>query len=295
MTTGRPELICFLSEVSADSPAISPNHLPAHVQHLMGLTTDLRNVVAVARDRELPFMAASIAHYTLASMVPLVLLVLALGTLFGSEAFVESLIRERLSSMLSESGQELLVGALTGLQGQVGAGLIGIATALWSGSKVFRGLSIAFAELYDRHDSPSLLEQLRDAVVVIGLLLLAIVAASAMRLVVDMLAFAGSFPLLVNAVLLLVTLFLLFVPIYYVLTPGERTVGDVLPGAVFAALGFILLQVGFIYYAQQAGQFKALGVVGAVLLFVTWLYFGSILLLVGGTLNYVRSTRQLSV
>lgn len=261
----------------------------------MGLATDLRNVVAVARDRELTFMAASIAHYTLASMVPLVLLVLALGTLFGSEAFVESLIRERLSSMLSESGRELLVGALTDLKGQVGAGLIGIVAALWSGSKVFRGLSIAFAALYDRHESPPLLEQLRDAVVVIGLLLLAIVAASAMRFVVDMLPFAGSYPLLVNAVLLLVTLLLLFVPIYYVLTPGEKTVGDVLPGAVFAALGFILLQVGFIYYAQQADQFKALGVVGAVLLFVTWLYFGSVLLLVGGTLNYVRSTRRLSI
>lgn len=261
----------------------------------MGLVSDLSDTVAVARDRELTFMAAGIAHYTLASMVPLILLVLALGTLFGSEAFVESLIRDRLGSILSESGRELLVGALTDLNGQVGAGVVGIIAALWSGSKVFRGLTIAFAELYDHHDSPSLLAQLRDAVVVIGLLLLAIVAASAMRFVVDLLPVASQYPLLVNAALLFLTLVLLLIPIYYVLTPVEKSVGDVLPGTVFTALGFILLQVGFIYYAQQADQFKALGVVGAVLLFVTWLYFGSVLLLVGGALNYVRSTRRVSL
>jgi membrane protein len=261
----------------------------------MGLKSDLSDAVAVARDRNLTFMAAGIAHYTLASMVPLVLLVLAVGTLLGSEQAIEAFVENQLGSVLSESGRQLVVGAFTDLEGQVGAGVIGIAAAVWSGSKVFRGLTIAFSELYDRYDSPSLLSQLRDAVVVIGLLFCAIGAAAAMRFVVDLVPFADRVPLVVNAVLLFLTLVLLLTPIYYVLTPGQRRLGDVVPGTVFTAFGFILLQVGFIYYAQQADQFKALGVVGAVLLFVTWLYFGSVLLLAGGTLNYVTSTRRVSL
>lgn len=261
----------------------------------MGLTSDLKNVVAVARDRELTFMAAGIAHYMLASMVPLVLLILALGTLLGSEQAVQNLIQNRLSSVLSESGRTLLSSAFKNLDGKAGAGIIGLLAAVWSGSKVFRGLTVAFAELYDRHDTPSLPKQLRDAVVVIGLLLLAIVAAAAMRFVVEMLPVGGAYPLLVNAGLLFGTLVLILLPIYYVLTPGERTLGDVVPGTLFTGFGFILLQVGFVYYAQRAGEFKALGVIGAVLLFVTWLYFGSILLLAGGTINYVTSSRNVSL
>jgi membrane protein len=43
----------------------------------------------------------------------------------------------------------------------------------------------------------------------------------------------------------------------------------------------------FVVYAQQAGRYKTLGMLGALLLFVTWLYFGGIVVLLGGALNYV--------
>lgn len=253
----------------------------------MGTTTTLREVVHVARDRELTFMAAAITYYALASIVPLLLLSLALATLFGGDAFIESLIRDRLGSALSESGQDVLLNLLTGIQGQVGASVVGLVVAFWSGSKVFRGLDIAFTNVYDRDADPSLLRQLLDAAVVIGLLVVAIGAMIAVSILVSLVDIPVAYPGLVGSALLFLTLVVVLLPLYYVLPPVEETVRGVLPGALLAAIGFIVLQVLFVIYAQNAGQYKALGILGALLLFVTWLYFGSVVLLVGAAVNYV--------
>lgn len=245
------------------------------------------DVVRVARDRKLTFLAAAITYYALASIVPLLLLALALASLLGGEAFMEALIRERLGSALSESGQDVLLRLLTGVGGQVGASVVGIVVAFWSGSKVFRGLDLAFSDVYDRHADPSLPRQLLDAAVVIAILVVAVAAMVAVSVLVSVVELPVGNPAAVGAVLLFVTLVVVLLPLYYVLPPVHETVRGVLPGAVLAAVGFIVLQVLFLFYARHAGQYKALGILGALLLFITWLYFGSVVLLLGATVNYV--------
>ena len=74
-------------------------------------------------------------------------------------------------------------------------------------------------------------------------------------------------------------------PIYYFLPNEEMSVREVLPGAAFAALGWILLQIAFRYYVMMAGAYAAYGVIGGVLLLVTFLYFASLVLLCGAVLN----------
>lgn len=253
----------------------------------MAVTATVRDLVAVARDRDLPFLAAGIAYYALASVVPLLLLALALASLVGGQAFIEAVIRNRLAPVLSKSGQQLLLTALTGLEGQVGAGIVGLAVAFWSASRVFRGLDKAFGLLYARHPEPSLLEQLRDAAVVLGLLVVAIGALIVTGIVTSVIALPVENPTAVGAALLFLPLVLVLLPIYYVLPPGEVTVRQIVPGTVGAAGGFIALQLGFLYYTQHASRYEALGFLGALLLFVTWLYFGSLILLLGATVNYV--------
>lgn len=253
----------------------------------MGTTTSLREVVDVARERRLTFMAAAITYYALASIVPLLLLALALATLLGGDEYVETLIQDRLGAALSGSGQDVLLGLLTGIEGQVGASVVGVVVAFWSGSKVFRGLDVAFSSLYDRTADPSLLEQVVDAAVVIGLLVLSIAAMIAVSVAVSVVDLPFAYPGLVGSTLLLVTLVVVLLPLYYVLPPVDETVRGVLPGAILAAVGFIVLQSLFVLYAANAGQYKALGILGALLLFVTWLYFGSVVLLLGAAVNAV--------
>lgn len=52
-----------------------------------------------------------------------------------------------------------------------------------------------------------------------------------------------------------------------------------------AVVGFVILRVAFAAYAGVAGQYLAYGFLGAVLLFLLWLYFGALVLLFGAVVN----------
>lgn len=92
---------------------------------------------------------------------------------------------------------------------------------------------------------------------------------------------------LLGAVVLIVVLVLAFLPIYYVLPPVDVSLREVLPGASIAAVGWVLLQFGFRFYAAHASEYAVYGIIGSALLFVTWLYFASIIVLLGVALNVV--------
>jgi membrane protein len=256
----------------------------------VNVTETARSVVQVVRERDVTLMAAGVTHYALASFVPLLILVLAVSTYVGGEAVVDALL-QRLGAVLSESGQDLLRRALSGNTGRAGASVVSLLVALWSGIKVFRGLSVAFSEVYGERGSPSLLEQVRDGVLVVTLVGLAFGSMVAIGLAVRYVELPFGYQRLVGTFVIFLTLLVTFLPIYYVLPPVSVSVREILPGAAFAAVGWILLQTAFVVYTQQAGKYAAYGFLGAILLFITWLYFGAIVVLLGGIVNAVRNHR----
>jgi hypothetical protein len=88
----------------------------------------------------------------------------------------------------------------------------------------------------------------------------------------------------------IVGLALAFYPLYYFLPMDDVTLREAIPGAVFAAIGWTVLQTGFRIYAAQAGG-SAYGVIGAALLILTFLYFGGMILLIGVAINAVLAGR----
>ena len=253
----------------------------------MPVLKTVRDVVDVARDRDVPFLAAALAHYTLASLVPLLLLAVALAALFGSGDALESFLENQLGTVLTDEGQAIVSQALSSTEGAVGAGLLSIVLAFWSGSKIFRGLDVAFHRIYGIDETPSLPTQLKNAAIVIVLLAVTIAAMVLVGIAVAAFEWPIPYPTAIGTVVLLLALFVGLLPIYYVLTPGEVTIEDVLPGSILAAFGLVALQVVFVIYTQFASSYATLGVLGALLLFVIWLYFGGIIVLLGGALNYV--------
>jgi hypothetical protein len=101
---------------------------------------------------------------------------------------------------------------------------------------------------------------------------------------IDLVSIAG--------ILLLVgSLTLTLLPLYYFLPDQNLNVTNALPGALFAAVGWTVLQTAFRIYARNAGSYEAYGLIGGVLLLVTLLYFGGIILLLGVALNAVLDGR----
>lgn len=249
----------------------------------MSFESDARRVVDTARDREITFMAASFAHYALASLIPLFVVVVAVLSYVGAAGMVTRMIQ----SSVPESVAGILQPLLSANAGHGVAGVVGFVFALWSGLKVFRGLSVAFAEVYDTGDTPSLAEEVKDGVIVLGLVLLAFVLLTGTSIALAYGSFGVPFPGVVGNLVALVALTVALVPLYYVLPPVPVTVRHVLPGTVVAAVGWLLLQIVFRFYASNASRYQAYGILGAVVLFVLFLYFAGIILLVGAVVNVV--------
>src|SRR6056297_243690 len=97
-------------------------------------------VVSLARDRNITFVAAGVAYYALASLVPMLLLAFAVATAVGLELVLEQIL-DSVGNLLTNTGQQLLVEALADTTGRTGAGIVGTVGFVWGTIKLSRGLS----------------------------------------------------------------------------------------------------------------------------------------------------------
>jgi YihY family inner membrane protein len=249
-------------------------------------TAVARRAVTVARDAELTFLAAAIAYYALVSLFPLLLLALSAASLFGGEALATDIV-EAAGTALSPVETELIRDTLAGARGRSQATVIGLGLLLWSGLKLFRGLDVAFAHLYGTDVSKSFLDTVRDSLVVLLGVAAGVVATAAVSAVVALPEVFGSAAGVLGNAALAVVLTVLFLPLYYFFPDRDIGVEEALPGAAVAAVCWAVLGAAFGVYADSAASFELYGVVGAVLLLVTWFYVGAIVLLGGATVNVV--------
>ena len=252
----------------------------------------VRGVAAGVQSDRVTFIAAGLAYYAFISLIPLLLLALVVTSFLGDSELVVTAV-DRVSRTLGEGAGGALSEALAGAAGRGGATLFGLVVFLWSGLKLFRGLDIAFSEVYGAPGPTSLVEQLRNAAITLGAVAVAVGATVAVGVAIAGLGIGsvggGRVPL--GTVGLVVGLTAAFLPLYYVLPGVELPVREALPGAVIAAVGWTALQTGFRVYAGVAGSYEAYGVIGGVLLLVTFLYFGGLILLLGAVLNAVLAGR----
>ncbi|WP_336343093.1 YihY/virulence factor BrkB family protein [Halalkalicoccus ordinarius] len=249
-----------------------------------------RRVVEEAQEDEITFLAASIAYYAFISLIPLLLFLFLVVSIFGGQELANQVV-DQSSTYLAPAGQEAIRGAITGEEGRAGATVAGFVVLLWSALKLFRGLDIAFSIVYGSGLEKSILGQFVNALLVFGAILIAVLgmlALGTLTVLIPDLPFISLTPLLV-----LIALSVVFLPVHYVLPDVDGlTVRQALPGAVLTGAGWSILQSLFGIYASNAGQYDAYGVVGAILLLLTWLYIGGIVIILGAVLNYVLMVRD---
>jgi membrane protein len=246
--------------------------------------------VVEAEASRISFMAGSVAYAAFVSILPMLVLLLLVAAVFGGEAFTSTVINAT-ETYLTPAAQGLVTEALAGSTGRVEVSVIGIATLLWGTSRVFRSLDAAFSTLYRTTGRNDVLNTLVDGLVVtfsIGVAVLAILVVSVVYTAFPEVPFVE----VANLVGLVLALVVAFFPIYYVFPDTSVTAREVLPGVVIAAVGWALLQGLFQLYASVSSLADLYGALGAVLLFIFWLYFGSLILLVGATVNVVLANRD---
>lgn len=249
----------------------------------------VRRTLTLATERELTLLAAGVAFYAFLSLVPLALISLALATFVGGETLA-AFVTEALEDVLTPSARELLEGALLEGPGRGGATVLGGLGLLWASSRVLRGLDRAFSEIYATGSRKSIVGQLRDGAIVfvaitVGLLAMGGIEALIAATTTGLLSAFGP-------LFLFLTLLVAFLPLYVVFPDAGVGLGEALPGAALAAVGWTLLSRTFGLYATFAGTYTLYGALGGVFLVLTWLYVGSVVVMGGVALNAVLAGRD---
>ena len=267
----------------------APHGATSMEERLRGVSPTFAAVVGVVQDRNITFLAGSLAYYAFVSLIPLFLLVLVAASTVGSEAFADRMVALT-QGFLTPDAQDALMGAVVDAPGAAGASAVGAIALVWSTLKIFRGIDVAFSQIYGTAGEKGFVGQIVDALLALTVIVVAIAAAvvaSAAFVLLPDVPYLG----LLNPLLLVVGLTAAFLPLYYLFPDVGLDLREALPGAAVAAVGWAALQALFQVYAANAGNYEAYGVVGGVLLLVTWLYFAGLLLLVGAVVNFVLADR----
>ena len=128
------------------------------------VATVVRSVVALYRERDIPFPAGSVAYSAFVSLIPLVLLSLIATSVFGGEAFRQYVL-DVARQYLAPDTAGVVKQSITQAADRVGFSLLGFVALLWSVLKVFRTLDKAFSELYQASIGTGLGEQIRDGAI----------------------------------------------------------------------------------------------------------------------------------
>ena len=249
-------------------------------------------------DDQGPYLAAVIAYYGFVAIFPVLLISTSvLGFFLDGDPGLRDRLLESALGQFPIIGDEL--GRPEGLQGSTGAIVVGSIAALYGamglGQASQNAANIAWAVPRNSRANPFLM-RLRSliflAIAGVGILVLAV--ATSVLANVDV---PGRFeqPVVqwsVRVVVLALTVGI-FVGLYRLVSAGRATTRAVLPGAVVAALGWQLLQVGGNAYvtmviarASQMNQTFAL-----VLGLVAFLFIAAIVAVMGLEVNVVVRRR----
>lgn len=249
----------------------------------------VEDVVQHSRDRQLTTIAAGLAFHALNALVPTLILVLvglsavgglgyatsALSTLFGFESGALDSVKQL---MTNASG------------GRIRASIVAGAIFLWSGGRLFEAVQDSFADVYGSEAYDSWSRKLLGIALTFGTILVGFVTMGVVGVWLSNLV-EGLVWRVASPFLLLAALTVLFYPLYYLLPNVPLTYHEAVPGAIFAAVGWSLSAVGFRIYSTFSSSVQLYGALGGLVLFLTWVYLGSLVLLLGVILNAVVADR----
>lgn len=247
-------------------------------------------------------LAAGIAYFTLFSIFPLLLVVISLvGFVLDPETF--DIEAQLLGLIGSPDVRDLVAQTLANFaETRVTSGLFGVGALLFTATGIFGALRRTFRLIWDSHpvqEDSGLKTTVITAVLgkllafglvagVAGLILLAVVGNLAISLVsayTDWIPYGAVLTSLAQRILTILLITLAFATLYKVLPDSIPTWRDVLPAALIAALGFVILQqVAELIFANM--NFSSFGVLGGTMTLLMWIFLSSQVILVGGELSY---------
>ena len=248
------------------------------------------------RDRCLSF-AAAISYWALFSIFPMLLLTMAMLSLFISSAHDRAGTVEAVFNLLGQSvARETIRDQVDGLASSGGSiGLFGLVLAIWSASGVFGAVREGMAAVWGAGNRrPFIQGKLIDLTMLltVGVLMVLSVLSTGLLTAAETLIPPASGSAIAPVARAAVGLVYFVVPpalsygafalIYFAVPRGGLRLADVWEGALVAAILFEIAQIGFsVYLSHFADYGRIYGSLGAAIALLFFMYLSAAILLLG--------------
>jgi membrane protein len=269
----------------------------------------LRSAIAAWVEDAGPSMGAALAYYTLFSIAPLALIVIAVaGLFFGVDATRGELVAQ-LSGLIGADGAaavETLLRHASRPSAGLGASAIGLVTLLLGATSVVTELQADLNRIWrvppDTHTSTMWL-LIRSRLLSIGLILALgflllvslVISAALAALQAWWGSIAGGWEPALQAANVAVGFAIstaLFALIYKILPQARVAWSDVWMGAVMTSLLFSVGKLAIGLYVGWTGVSSPFGAAGSVVVLMVWVYYSAQIFLLGAELTWLYAHRH---
>jgi membrane protein len=271
----------------------------------------LKRAVGRFRADDMMDSAAALTYYAVLSLFPGLIVLVALLGLVGQYPQTTNAILDIIGRVGPQSAVDTFREPVEGVvKNKGGAGaLLGISllVALWSASGYIGAFTRASNRVYEVKEGrpfwklrPLQLLLTTIAVIVLAVLAVALVLTGEVARAVGDQIGVGDTAVTVWSYakwpVLLIAVMTIFSGLYY-LTPNVRQRGFrwITPGSILAVILWVIASIGFSLYVSHFGSFnKTYGSLGAVVVFLIWLWISNMAVLFGAEFNAeIERSRQL--
>jgi membrane protein len=253
-------------------------------------------------------MGAALAFYTILSMSPLVIFVIAIVSLVFTRSSAQALLMAQVQSLIGASGRDAIAMMLANSQRHghgLFSSLLGFCTLIFGASGVFGELRSALNKLWEAKPqaASSLMMLARERlfsfgmVVSVGFVLLVSLIGSTI-LAATTKYFSGVLPLpaifweLLNFLVSFAGVTVLFALILKYVPETKVEWADARVGAVFTALLFVLGKMLLALYLGRTSPGSPYGAAGSVVVVVVWVYYSAQIFYFGAELTHVYAMHR---
>lgn len=253
-----------------------------------------------------PMRASAVSFSFFLAIFPSVIFVFTLIPYIPIENFQEkllSLLEEVMPYNAYQATQETILDIVTNQRG--GLLSIGFISALYFSTNGFNALITAFNATYHDIETRSVLQQRLVSIylVIISTLLITIAIALIVfsEIGLNIILEKGQalyYLVMAGRWIILFGLFYSMISFTYFLGPSRKSRRRFAsPGSMLATILSVLTSVGFTYYVNHFGQYNKLyGSIGTLIVILLWIYFNSLVILLGFDLNasiaHAKRSRQ---
>ena len=263
----------------------------------------LKKTFSVWNKHEAPRLGAALAFYTILSLAPLVVLVIAIAALIFGHSTAQNQLLGQVESMVGHQGSEAVKGMIEHAQ-EPGTGMfasiMGVLTLLFGASGVFGELRSALNKMWDvKPDTEggvwwNIKQRFFSfgIVLAVGFLLLVSLVISAALAVLGKF-FGGLLPMpefvlnSVNFVISLAGIAVLFALIFRYVPETTIAWKNIWIGAGGTALLFSLGKYLIGLYLGKAAVGSAYGAAGSLVVIIVWVYYSAMIFLFGAEFTHV--------